>query len=528
MSVKSFFRIDLKRLILVLAFSTAAVTLLNGLNASYQVQRQLLIEQTLESNEAYATKLAASTNNFLIAAQQQLAFSADEILYHLDNSDLLDQVAERLRRQTDSFNSIVIVDNQGMVLATSPETLQILGDQLASPGAVQALEQRRPLISAPYISAADNLLVFISQPLIDAAGTYRGYIGGSLYLKERSILNDLLGTHYYEDGSYIYVVDQNRRLLYHPDAERIGTQVDNNPVVDAVTQGEEGTARLNNSEGVNMLAGYAPIPAASWGVVAQRPTQATLAPLKQQVQSVFQHSLPLALLTLILIWWLSRLISDPLKQLADNAQNMDHDCTPRRIQKVHSWYFESAELKRAMLVGVNLLHTRLGKLQNAASTDPLTGLCNRRTLDEMLHLYQSEHIPFSALAIDIDHFKRINDTFGHDIGDHVLKSLAHLMQSCFRKDDLVCRSGGEEFILLLPNTDLETAFALAERLRHQVAATDFTPAGTVNISIGLAEWPLQADEPLQVLKYADKALYHAKENGRNRCIVHQDRPRPAT
>ncbi|GAA0687652.1 sensor domain-containing diguanylate cyclase [Marinobacterium maritimum] len=520
MFIKNFFRLDLRRLILLLAFASAAVTLINGLNASYQVQRQLLIDQTLESNHVYASKLATSTENFLRAAQQQFAFSAVELSAQMDNRKLLQHTADRLLNQTNSFNSVVIVDQTGQVLATSPETLQILGEQLASPGAVQALREQKPLISAPYISAANNLLVFISHPVFSPSGQYLGYVGGSLYLKERSILNDLLGKHYYEDGSYLYVVDQNRRLLYHPDAGRIGSQVTGNSVIEAVISGEDGTQQVRNSQGTKMLAGYAPIKVASWGIVAQRPLEATLAPLNSQMQIVIRHTLPLALITLLLIWWLARLISRPLWQLADNAQTLDHPCTAKRIQRVRSWYFESAELKRAMLLGVNLLHTRIGQLKNDAATDPLTGLNNRRGSEMALEMLEHECTPFSVLAIDIDHFKRVNDTYGHDSGDLVLQALAQLMRACTRKEDLPCRTGGEEFIILLPNAQLNTAKELAERLRQQVANTEMPDVGRITISIGIAEWPLQAHEPAQVLKYADKALYKAKGNGRNRCEIY--------
>ena len=106
MFTQGFFRLDLRRLILLLAFASAAVTLVNGLHASYQVQRQLLIDQTLESNHVYATKLARSTENFLRSAQQQFAFSADELAANLDEPLILQQAIDRLRNQTDSFNSI--------------------------------------------------------------------------------------------------------------------------------------------------------------------------------------------------------------------------------------------------------------------------------------------------------------------------------------------------------------------------------------------------------------------------------------
>ncbi|MEI5579260.1 hypothetical protein WB472_46895, partial [Streptomyces brasiliscabiei] len=90
------------------------------------------------------------------------------------------------------------------------------------------------MISEPYISAANNLIIFISHPLFASDGRYLGYVGGSIYLKHASILNDLLQVHFHKDGSYLYVVDKNRRLLYHPNTSRIGEQVYNNEVIEAV------------------------------------------------------------------------------------------------------------------------------------------------------------------------------------------------------------------------------------------------------------------------------------------------------
>uniref|UniRef100_UPI00273853F0 PDC sensor domain-containing protein n=1 Tax=Stenotrophomonas sp. YIM B06876 TaxID=3060211 RepID=UPI00273853F0 len=101
-----------------------------------------------------------------------------------------------LRLQTNSFNSVLIADERGRVLATSPDTLQIRGRQLDSPGAQEALRERRPTVSLPYMAVTGNLLVFISHPVIDRAGRYRGFVGGSIYLKQTSILHSLLGEHY--------------------------------------------------------------------------------------------------------------------------------------------------------------------------------------------------------------------------------------------------------------------------------------------------------------------------------------------
>lgn len=513
------FRVNLRRLILFLALLGALITLANTFYASYRVQRELLIETTLASNRAYAGKVADSVDQFLQSTQQQLAYSARLLAGNVGDLSLLMTEAERLRVQTDSFNSVVFVDAAGRVLAASPETLGIRGKQLETPGAIEALRERRPLISQPYVAVTGNLLVFISSPVIDAAGVYRGYIGGSVYLKQKSMLNNLLGDHYYRDGSFVYVVDQNRRVLYHPDPARVGEAVEESPMIDAVMRGETGEMRLHTHEGVDMLAGYARVSSAHWGVVSQRPVQVTLGSLSESMFSVLRHTVPLAVLTLLFIWCFAQLISRPLRELANSAQDMDRPTTVERIQKVRSWYFESSEIKRAMLVGFNLLHYKISKLHLDAQTDPLTGLHNRRGLQMALDQMQSEQRPFAVLSLDIDHFKSVNDTWGHDVGDQVLQRLAELMQSSSREGDVLCRVGGEEFLILLPGIAPEVAEHIAERLRRQVAQMRIEPVGCITISLGVAHWGRQERGVEEVLKSADEMLYKAKRAGRNRVEV---------
>lgn len=522
MQLKTFFRWDLRSLILLLTLITALVTLLNSFYASYRVQRQLLIDYALESNHAYASKLAASTETYLQGSLQQLAYSAQVLGEQFDNTELLSQEAARLRLQTNTFNSIAITDDNGLVRAISPETLQVLGKTVDSEGVREALRERRPLVSSPYISAANNLIIFISQPIFDKQQRYLGMVGGSIYLRQKSILNTLLGEHYYNNGSYLYVVDRNRRLLYHPNADRVGTIVGSNALIDQLGHQVDGTQRVTNSLGVDMLAGFATVPSANWGIVAQRSSEATLAGLNPLLMSIMLKTVPLAIASFILIWWLSRIIAQPLRQLAAGAKKISEPETREQIQSVRTWYFESSELKRALLIGLNLLHERLGKLNHDIQTDPLTGLRNRRGLDRAVALWQAEKRTFSVIAIDIDHFKQVNDRYGHAVGDEVLKALSELMRSSSRDHDIICRSGGEEFFMLLPGTSPEIAGQVAERLCQRVAHTPFSAVGQVTVSIGAANWPLHSSSPARVFEIADEQLYQAKLAGRNRVSVAQE------
>lgn len=162
-----------------------------------------------------------------------------------------------------------------------------------------------------------------------------------------------------------------------------------------------------------------------------------------------------------------------------------------------------------------------------AITDPLTGLYNRRYLETHLnHLiehYINRGKALSVVAVDVDFFKAINDTYGHDIGDKVLQELSVRLKTNTRSVDLCCRVGGEEFIMVLPNTASALSSRIAERLRRSVASKSFecgiAQAVPVTISVGVASLNATDDTLEKLLKRADQALYAAKREGRNRVVI---------
>ena len=159
-----------------------------------------------------------------------------------------------------------------------------------------------------------------------------------------------------------------------------------------------------------------------------------------------------------------------------------------------------------------------------ATQDPLTGLGNRRALERWMdeRLPRVEHgEPLTLLLLDLDHFKRVNDRFGHGVGDEVLKRVARVIQQCCRHRDLAVRYGGEEFVLAMASVDHPAAVAIAHRVRESVAALPWTEVAAglaVSVSIGLAEARETFDAPA-LLTLADKRLYAAKYAGRNQVVA---------
>jgi diguanylate cyclase (GGDEF)-like protein len=175
---------------------------------------------------------------------------------------------------------------------------------------------------------------------------------------------------------------------------------------------------------------------------------------------------------------------------------------------------------------INVVLGVIGELQQAllrqAHTDPLTGAWNRRYFDQQLANIavpeRAGRVPNALLALDIDHFKAINDRHGHATGDAVLQALVKLVRQRKREGDLLFRIGGEEFVLLLPRTRLEDAARVAEDLRCRFEEQDLVPGVRVTVSIGLSAQEV-ASGAQEWLAAADAALYEAKRSGRNRVVM---------
>ena len=171
-----------------------------------------------------------------------------------------------------------------------------------------------------------------------------------------------------------------------------------------------------------------------------------------------------------------------------------------------------------LVLGINgIRQNRL--LRDLSQTDTLSGLYNRRfmnkKLEEEISKYKRYRTPFSILLVDIDHFKKINDNYGHDKGDFVIKTISSLIRRNIRSSDICSRWGGEEFLILASNSDLKSALKLSENLKELIEKSQFETKYSITISIGVSTFDENLSQE-ELLKLADNALYKAKKNGRNR------------
>jgi len=513
-------RITLLHLIVALSVFSATVAFANALFAAYNVQKEQLVATTLEANRAYAVKLAEVVDLYISSLQQQLKASAHRVPRIIDSPKALDEEALRLAAQTDGVIAAGMVDAAGKTIgyATLLPGAQAQGARTSRIDLRGVAQERN--VTPPFLSSQGIWTVVLTEPIRDVKGKYLGFVGAAIYLQRNTELDKLLQEHFYRDGSYVYVVGADGKILYHREQKWIGTDQRNNHVVQALLRGESGSMPVTNSVGAEMLAGYARMRQGGWGVVVQRPVVATLEPLHGLMWQIFWYSIPAAIVMLLMVSAMGYWIARPLAVLARAMKSGDDAQAAPLIQSAKANYFEAEQLREAVGFTMALHQQQIGKLNAETMTDPLTGLLNRRGVASEISRLMSTREPFAVLALDLDHFKRVNDTFGHASGDQVLMALADIMRDSVRADDAACRVGGEEFLVLMPGASKEAARDVAERIRQAIQAHRMPgEVGHVTISIGTARWPDDGSDSATVLKCADQALYQAKTSGRNKVVA---------
>ena len=334
------------------------------------------------------------------------------------------------------------------------------------------------------------------------------------------------------------VVDVKGTILARkpPLKERIGEKLWNPQVIEAVLADSEGVLEAKGEDGVDWLLAHE--------VVTRNPDGAfplrvlITVPLSRVFaeanQALVRDLVGIGLATLFLLvggwfgteWFMLRKV----KALLRAAERMRAGDLNTRTG-IRYGEEELSQLARAFDDMAGALQTREEKLQAQAISDPLTGLYNRRYLSDFLprELARSSRntTPVAVILIDLDHFKRVNDSFGHEAGDIVLMAVGALLKGKVRGSDIACRYGGEEFALVLPETGIDPAQRRAEDIRLAISALVLSHGerslGRTTASFGIALFPDHAQDADALLRAADIALYAAKGAGRNRVTVGQRR-----
>src|SRR5262245_18455827 len=330
------------------------------------------------------------------------------------------------------------------------------------------------------------------------------------------------------------VIDVKGTLLARKPAlkEQVGQKLWNPQVIESVLAGRDGVMEAKGADGIDWLLAHE--------VVATNPDGAfplrvlITVPLNRVFaeanRALVRDLLGISLATLFLLvgvwfgaeWFMLRKFR-ALLRAADRMRRGDLNARTG----VSYGQEELSQLAHAFDDMAGALQQREQTLQEQAISDPLTGLYNRRYLSEVLPREPARSgrntKPVAVMLIDLDHFKRVNDSFGHEAGDIVLTAVGALLREKVRGSDIPCRYGGEEFALVLPETDEESAARRAEDIRVAISALEWSHAGRrfgkITASFGIAMFPEHAQDTDTLLRVADVALYAAKGAGRNRIMV---------
>jgi len=238
--------------------------------------------------------------------------------------------------------------------------------------------------------------------------------------------------------------------------------------------------------------------------------------------SIFFKSMivPLFILFVIILMaavWIALKIVRPLQKLSTSVERAEG---VQELEVINDWYDEVRSLKGVVENMVILSESKISDLTNQLNLDPLTGIPNRRRMDQILNELIFNREPHAIVLIDLDDFKSINDTYGHTMGDEVLKSFANHMQNNIGKQGMCFRYGGEEFMIVLPSATVDIAIEVAENLRIKQALQDTACGRPVTLSAGITAFTANIKTPNQLISIADQALYKAKQSGRNcTCVV---------
>jgi len=507
-------KIGLHAVLVVLAVLSVAVGFSNAMYSSYQVQKAQIIKNALAANQARAEKLAEVINVYIAALHRQARNSADRLPPYVHNPQAVQEELQRLAGQVDSVHAVMLADAAGRIVARYPSgqladaRIHALADLGASPSDTAG--------GVTTLPGTQTSVLTVAEPVAEQAGAPQAYLAITIKLDAGSGMDQVVGDRDEIAGMSVFLIGNNGNVLYRrhagPDALDLAR-------VDPSRHG--GAALLPGVDGNAILTGYAPLARGNWAVVAQRSLDQVLSPLRELLGDALRAAIPAIALTLLLVCALAYAIASPLSRLtramtAGKSAGMD-------LGRLNAWYAEADTLRDAVQLTLNQHQDEVGRLNTQAQTDPMTGLLNRRAMSAALNAYASDGAPVAVIAMDLDHFKRINDTFGHLTGDKVLIALAEVIRAGLRDQDRAFRVGGEEFIALLPTASAAQAGEVAERLRAAVARRLMPDSvGRVTISIGVALWPQDGESASEVIRRADEALYASKQAGRNRITLWRD------
>lgn len=521
---------DLKTRIagIVLLLFLACIWLLTYLSTSRLQQEftQVLANQQFSAVSHTAAEIGQKVQSRFDALQ----VVADEI----DDAKLADpsRLRELLRNRpvlTTLFgNGMVVISRQGIGLADYPAAPQRTGSAYHDIEYFrEVMATGKPALGKPRVGRFTKRLgVAFAVPIGGRGDEVKGLLVGFTEIGDPSLFGHIQAAQVGKTG-WIAVSDGRHRLIVAiNDPQRVMQPfpaLGVNRMLDRYADGYEGSGISVNSQGREVLSSARQIGKTGWFVQAVLPLAEAFEPLADMKTRAYGLATLLSVVVTIVVWFAIRRLLRPLaRATADIRSMVAGEQEPRELPI--SERDEVGELLASFNILFRQRQTLLEKLEEQAHTDSLTDLPNRRHFMETATQELARAVrfgsPLSVLMLDVDHFKKVNDTYGHKVGDIVLQKLAETCRATLREIDFTARLGGEEFAVLLPGTGHPAAMEAAERLRRALAETAVPLEQGLplrfTVSLGVATLKDPATNLDTLLNAADHALYEAKHQGRNR------------
>ncbi len=538
-----------------LALLFSLMSLLVGLPAYLyisSVHRAQLINDQSDSLQALAKATATVFAQNLLERRRDIDLLSRTPLYRdapLDSPEFPASL-ERLQSAYPDYSWIGLADTHGIVRAASSGHLQGV-DVSKRPwyaggrSGIFAGDLHEALLLANLLEKPDGgqplRFIDLAAPIYDRDGQLRGVLGAHIHWRWASSVMDVVRPPKAgETGLEMLVINKDDHIIF-PEREDLRQPLPPalsgaNSATDGFIAWSDGKTYLTAVAAINEPVAATPL---HWRIVVRQPESVVLAGVTGLQRAVLAISVAAASTFLLLTWAIAGGISRPLEKLTEHArrleagdENVAFDLSggsselrrlAKALQRMAGRLLDAKHTLEAKVTERTLALQQLNEhLENLARTDTLTQISNRLAGNERLTLefsrFKRSGNAYTVLIMDIDFFKRVNDTYGHPTGDTVLRHVAALISRSVRRTDFVARIGGEEFMVLLPMTPLAEGLHVAEQIRAAVATHPVEPVGALSISIGAATVTHDDDEADATVRRADKCLYWAKSEGRNRVI----------
>jgi len=439
------------------------------------------------------------------------------------------------------YEELMVVDAQGKLVATSYDQKTPV---LLPQGWLKLALAGKSVVGQPcWDETLKTGVMVVAEPVVSTHERFLGILAAKLNFRS---ITEVLKNYAQNQVGELYLITQEGVVLTSSQPLPSGFMEVNllKSVYTRLYSRQGNTLDYRNFRGPAVVGTLKKVPQLEWGVVAEENRAEAYAQIFRLRNLTMGFVAGLLLLIGLAAYLLGLTIVRPLDRLIKGADkvaagDLDVDLPVTThgelgyMTEVFNHMVTRLRQGREQLAAINeTLRKRNLELHEISITDSLTGLYNRKhlmeTLDREVSRSQRYQRPFAVLMVDIDHFKRYNDTFGHLAGDEVLKKMAVIFRDSVRAADYSARYGGEEFLIILPEASKREAAQAAERIRQCVEKDSLAGSdnkGTeITVSIGVAVFPEHGDDTQALIKNADAALYEAKKGGRNKVITYQSKP----